>query len=468
MNQAISITGSVQMTKRSKYWQAILNIPIGDGSKTRQKWISTQETDKIRAYKKFVVLVDEHENLLNDPRKSPEEKLMLIFQPKAKKEAKPANQAPSPVPATVTGGPPADIFNLRASQIKFVDLLKNWRHAFDDIEDTTIEGYEDNFNRHIIPYFQKKNLYLLDVKRRTIQQFVNYMGEEGRTDGKGGLGKESVKKLVSNIRKVCDLAVDEEWIEDNPVYNIKYSIKIFPKIEVEPLHLDLEQLIKLLNYVLDPSKLEDPNNDCTYGYAAGIVFAAFYALRRSEIHGIRWIDIDWVRDIVRIDNAFVRVKTTHEKRPKSKASRAPMPLLPYVKSFLYRLREYQRKCAEFYGNRFVESDYICCRKSDGSRFGLDYLNGRLQKELRLLEIEPVITQHELRHSTATLLRSLGFAEQEIQSWLRHADLDTTMHYAHDNIKVRLRAGETLNSVFKLEYTPYEELEQKETFEQIAV
>lgn len=468
MNQAISITGSLQMTKRSKYLQAILNIPVGDGSKTRPKWISTQETEKIRAYKKFVGFIDEYENLLNDPRKSMDEKLLLIFPPKAtKQETESASQESAALPASNVGAPP-DIFSLRARQIKFVDLLKNWRYAFDEIEGTTIEGYENNFHNHIIPYFEKKDLYLLDVNRRVIQQFVNDLGEKGRVDGKGGLGKESVKKYVSNIRKVCDFAVDEEWIEENPVYNIKYPVKIFPKVEIEPLHLELEQLITLLNYVLEPSKLDDPMSDNTWGYAAGIVFAAFYALRRSEIYGLRWVDIDWKHDIVRIDNAVVRVKKTHEKRPKSKASRAPMPLLPFVKSFLYRLREYQRKCAEFYGNRFVESDYVCCRKSDGSRFGLDHVNCRLQEDLKLLGIDPIITQHELRHSTATLLRSLGFPEQEIQSWLRHADLDTTMHYAHDNIKVRLRAGEALNSVFKLEYTPYEALEQNGTLEQIAV
>ncbi len=468
MNHAISITGSIQMTKRSKYLQAVINIPIGDGNKTKPKWISTQETEKVRAYKKFVRLIDEYESLLNDPRKSIEEKLRLIFPPKVvKPSAKGEGQESVALPVSNSEAP-ADIFRLRASQIKFTDLLKNWRYAFDEIEGTTIEGYENNFSSHIIPYFEKRDLYLLDVNRRVIQQFVNDLGEKGRVNGRGGLGKESVKKYVSNIRKVCDLAVDEEWIEENPVSNIKYPIKIFPKVEVEPLHLQLEQLIDLLNYVLEPTKLNDPMSDNTWGYAAGIIFAAFYALRRSEIYGLRWADIDWKNDIVQIDNAVVRVKQTHEKRPKSKASRAPMPLLPSVKSFLYRLREYQRKCAEFYGNRFAESDYVCCRRSDGSRFGLDHLNCRLQVDLRLLGIDPIITQHELRHSTATLLRSLGFPEQEIQSWLRHADLDTTMHYAHDNIKVRLRAGEALNAAFKLEYIPYEALEQEETLEQKAI
>ena len=238
-------------------------------------------------------------------------------------------------------------------------------------------------------------------------------------------------------------------------------------MEAEPQHLDIDQLITLLNYVLEPVREDDPVNEYTWGYAAGIVFASFYAMRRSEIYGIRWADIDWEKNIVQIENALVRVKRQLEKRPKSKASRAPMPLMPFVKSFLYRLKEYQRKCTEFYGQHFDENDYICCRKADGSRFGLGYLNNRLAKDLTILGIQPVITQHELRHSTATLLRSLGFAEQEIQSWLRHADLDTTMHYAHDSIKVRMRASKVLNSVFRLECIPHDS-GQEGTYGRIAV
>lgn len=453
MNQEISITGSVQMTKKSKYLQAILNIPLGEGNKTKPKWISTQETDKVKAYKKFIKLIDEYEEVMNDPNKTPEEKIELIF---------PTKRNPIPNEHTDESEPMVDtlpnIFNQKPGQIRFIDVLKNWRHAFDDIEVSTVDGYENNFESHIIPYFEGKGLMLKEVKRRDIQQFVNDLGEHGRKDGKGGMSKESVKKYVSNIRKVLDMAVDEEWIPENPAYNIKYTIKYYQKVETEPLHLDLDQLLTLLNYLLTPDKLKGAISDNIWGYAAGIIFASFYALRRSEIYGLRWQDIDWDNDIVSIENAMVRTKTIHEKRPKSKASRAPMPLIPFVKTFLIQLKAYQEKCAEFYGNRFGHSDYICCRNADGSRFGIDYLNYRLQKDLALLGIEPIISQHELRHSTATLLRSLGFSEQEIQSWLRHADLDTTMHYAHDNIKVKLRAGEVLNNI----------LGQNDTFERIAV
>jgi hypothetical protein len=164
MYKSISITGSVQMTKRSSYWQAILNIPVGDRNKTKQKWISTQETEKVKAYKKFVGFVSEYEDLLNDPRTSLEEKLLQIFRPKTKTEGQESDcDGTAALPVK-----PVDIFSLRPNQIKFVDLLKNWRHAFDDIEGTTIEGYEENFVKHIIPYFENRDLYLLDVKRRNM------------------------------------------------------------------------------------------------------------------------------------------------------------------------------------------------------------------------------------------------------------------------------------------------------------
>lgn len=462
MKDRFEITGSIQLTKKSKYYQAVLNIPIGIGNKTKPKWVSTGEKEKMKAYKKFVAFAGKYEEMLNDPTKSLEEKLEIIFPPKAPKAAE--NTADCTLK---TEHQTKDIFQCPANQIKLVDLLRHWRYAFEGIEETTLQGYEDNFGTHIIPYFEKKDLYVVNTRRRDIQEFANYLGREGRVDGAGGLSKESVKKYVSNVRKVFDFAVDEEWIEETPVHNIKYPVNIFPKVEVEPLHIELEQMIMLLNYVLDEEKLNDVTLVWEWGYAAGIIFAAFYALRRSEIFGLRWTDIDWQKDIVRIDNAIVRVKTEVEKRPKSKASRAPMPLLPVVKSFLIRLKQYQEKCAEFYGDCFTDSNYICCRKADGSRFGLDYINHRLKKDLKKLGIEPIITQHELRHSTATLLRSLGFAEQEIQSWLRHADLETTMHYAHDTVHVKVHAGNMLNNVLKLECICCQETTPKETGKQKA-
>lgn len=477
MNKKYEITGSLQSVKKSKYYQAVINVPIGIKNKTKPKWISTNESNELKATRVMLKIIDEFEIVLNNDYLSIEEKLSKIFISKKDKYKKSLVIEGDNIKIVKVAQPVEvedksesniiiknrkktyeELAKMNPDNIMLIDLLHIWKYAFSDVEVDTLDGIEYNF-QHIIPYFEKQNLRLKDVKTKHIQLFVNDQGMNGRLDGKGGVVKKSVKEYISSLRKVFKFAKQQDWIEINPVNDITYSVEIFPRRETESLHLELPDLIKLLKYVLNPQRFKNPTEH-TWGYAAAIIFAAFYALRRSEIFGIRWCDIDWEKDIVRIENVIVRVNKLLEKKPKSKASRAPMPLLPIVKSFLFQLKEYQKKCAEFYGDTFTDNDYICCRKADGSRFGLNYVNITLQQDLKTLKIEPIINQHGLRHSAATLLRTLGLEDNQVQSWLRHADIQMTLHYAHDNIKVKEFAGQTMNDVFKIEYIPYEELVQR--------
>jgi integrase len=134
----------------------------------------------------------------------------------------------------------------------------------------------------------------------------------------------------------------------------------------------------------------------------------------------------------------------HEKAPKNTASTAIMPLFPEVKEFLLNFKAYQTRCSAILGKKH-KGDHIV-RRSDGAKIDLNYLNNRLQKTLNRID-EPIVTLHELRHSTAILLRSLGYPDNVIMSWLRHADIQSTMHYAHDNMRVKMIAVGPMRQLF---------------------
>lgn len=202
------ITGSIQKTKRSKYWQAVLNIPDPIIKKAKPRWITTKCTNKSEARKVLRKLILEFEN-----------KAWGISEEESPKD------------------------------IEFISLLKQWKNAYEDLAPTTMEAYHHNFLNHIIPYFRGKGLMLKDVKRKHIQEFVNHLG-------RNGLKKTSVKKYVSNINKVLECAVIEELIEHNPCNHIKYPMSCFSGEPYEAKYLDEKELLMLLEILLDSDEVK--------------------------------------------------------------------------------------------------------------------------------------------------------------------------------------------------------------------
>ena len=80
------------------------------------------------------------------------------------------------------------------------------------------------------------------------------------------------------------------------------------------------------------------------------------------------------------------------------------------------------------GNTYESNDYIC-KFDDGKLFEPNDLTQRWRKSLKR-EGLPHIRFHDLRHSAASLLATMGFSLLEIQQWMGHADIKSTEVYAH--------------------------------------
>lgn len=102
-------------------------------------------------------------------------------------------------------------------------------------------------------------------------------------------------------------------------------------------------------------------------------------------------------------NTCVRVKAEVEKPPKSESSHRTLPLMALVKAYLERLKE----------NKM-----------------------------------PHIRFHDIRHFTASYLNKLGFTPKEIQVWLGHADIKTTMNiYTHIDTGMKENIAARVDGMF---------------------
>ena len=317
-------------------------------------------------------------------------------------------------------------------QYSFLEFVWYWLTEIirPQIEATSYEGYLKNYNNHIKPFFAPLNLSLTDVQLFHLQKFINDKHKNGRMNGKGGLAGKSIKKFMANISKALDYAVKTGYIQQNPARYVE-----FPKDKAFTGSFytvpEIEKLLKLCK----GKPLETP-----------ILLATLYGLRRGEIMGLRWKDIDFDEDTVSIRNTRVRVDKEIEKAPKSSSSLRTFPLMPLVKTHLEAVKAEQDKNKILFGNMYSECEYIC-RWPDGKEMDLSYLNPALTRLLKENGMRH-FRLHDLRHSTASYLNKLGFSPKEIQVWLGHSDIKTTLNiYTHIDVGMKQNMATKIDEVF---------------------
>lgn len=78
----------------------------------------------------------------------------------------------------------------------------------------------------------------------------------------------------------------------------------------------------------------------------------------------------------------------------------------------------------------------------------DSLTRRFEQVLKKNKLKPM-RFHDLRHSTASMLFDLGWDIKAIQTWLRHADIETTGNiYTHISNERKQIMSTKLNDFIK--------------------
>lgn len=151
-----------------------------------------------------------------------------------------------------------------------------------------------------------------------------------------------------------------------------------------------------------------------------ILTAAMTGLRQSELLGLRWRDIDWAAQRIRVRNTFVRGE--HSTDGKSDLStRRSVPMADRLAGELDRWS--QR--AEYRG----DGELVFAHPQTGSPLDRSKVTKRFKAACRAAGVREV-KFHDLRHTFATRLAASGQPLRTIQEFLGHADSKTAQIYAH--------------------------------------
>jgi integrase len=154
-------------------------------------------------------------------------------------------------------------------------------------------------------------------------------------------------------------------------------------------------------------------------------------LRRSELAGLRWSDIDLARGVLAVVRAFVRIGTNAYaiNDAKTPSSRRRVPLLPQTVARLRAHKSRQSGARADAGALWIDRDLVFAWH-DGGPVGPITLFSHWRVIVGRSGL-PYIRPHDTRHAHATLLLSLNVHPRIVQERLGHSDPGMTMRvYSH--------------------------------------
>ena len=154
---------------------------------------------------------------------------------------------------------------------------------------------------------------------------------------------------------------------------------------------------------------------------------ALYGLRRGEIAGLRWSNVDLKAKTVSVNENRVAVgKEIMTGTPKSKASTRRLPMPDEVVEVLQAARKRQLEERLAFGSGYGSGKYVAGDET-GQPYHPNLLTFRWGRMLDGLGMERV-RLHDARHSCATLMH---LRQVPIAAWLGHASAAFTLSvYAH--------------------------------------
>jgi integrase len=265
---------------------------------------------------------------------------------------------------------------------------------------STLKDYRNVVNGCLLLEFGK-DTPLEKITRQRIDTYRERMLDEGR------LSRRSIQKVLVLLHGILKRAQRREWIQSNPAQDVE-------RVTVKRSG-DFNVLSPVEVHAVARAAASDQDG-------AIYLVAAFTGLRLGELRALRWRDVDFAKPTV-----LVRASYTHGRPgpPKSGKVRS-VPLIDQAARSLDALSRREL---------FTSPDDLVFCTELGEHLNDDRLRERFYAALELAGLgdrragsNPMVF-HDLRHTFGTLAVQ-AWPLHDVQAYMGHADVQTTMIYAH--------------------------------------
>jgi integrase len=262
---------------------------------------------------------------------------------------------------------------------------------------STLRAYRSKLAAQIKPRMGDKTL--AKVRREDVEAF---------RDGclRDGLSAKYTKNALGFLHSVFEFSVRHGWATINPCRYVDAPRAL--EAETAIRFLDSAEVEALLRAVPEGS----------YGRVQRVLYlaAVMTGMRQGELLALRWQDVDWSAQRVRVNRNYVRGQYG---TPKSHRGRS-VPLADRLGGELdrlYRASAYQ-----------TDADLVFGNPHTGRPMNGHTLTRTFQSALEAGDVRKV-RFHDLRHTFGTRMAAAGVPMRTLQEWMGHRDFKTTLIYA---------------------------------------
>lgn len=332
-----------------------------------------------------------------------------------------------------------DMIN-KVNQGNFVEPIKKtlseyliyWleTYARQNVSFKTFRRYSDIIRLYISPYIGQTKLS--DLRPSIIQELYS-ASMKSKTEGGLGLSSASAIYIHRVLYQALKHAVKWQLLSRNPADSVERPKN--PKTEINVIS---EEQVNLLILHLVGNQAYVP----TY-------LAITTGMRRGEICGLKWLDIDFEKEVIYVRRSLQRINgILQEKSTKTQKSNRVIALSSQCVNFLREHKKTVLKQSE----ESVENLYVCCWPNLNP-MDPDYLTHKFFKISKRLGINARF--HDLRHFHATILLKEGIHPKVVSERLGHSKIGVTMDtYSHVLPQIQKEAAEKLDKL--LLTTPFQD------------
>lgn len=312
-------------------------------------------------------------------------------------------------------------------KIDLAEWLKNHK--------TTSVALNEKYGISMWAFKQAKHYRLIDVdKAKEIAEAIRIEFSKAFTVQKNEkpLDGNSVISYHRTLSAVLSKAKKWNYIDRNPAHGAELPSsgnKEAPYLEED----DARKLLELLQD--EPIK-----------WRTLIAFDLLSGLRRGEIAGLYWDDIDYKNQIIRVRRTlnYIPKEGVYEDTTKSNESDRVLKLSSSAFLLLNEYKEWQNQQKQLLGDVWEDKVGRIFTSDTGSPIFPDSISQWFSKFIKRTGL-PKVTVHSLRHTYASLMIADDIPIVIVSKQLGHAQVSTTANiYAHAIKSAQVKAAEVFN------------------------